>query len=154
MALWFTARDRNLVWIGIWLVANCVVSNSLYFNASVAARPGPYTFFESMTAVAAFCAWAIFRKKSTTEARLLIVIVALNTLSICANIALALNDPPDERQKYAFTVTTNAIFAGECLLAAAVGIMNGLGAGRFGRRSITRRLLAAAHVGVARGAGK
>jgi hypothetical protein len=125
LALWATWHDYDLRPLGIILAAGFATSNILHATVSLESLPGPYSFVEVLIAVAAFYGWAIHRMKR------LIAIVALNLASIGVNIAFALNFPPNQQQVFVWEVTTNAIFAGECLFAAWVGIAHGYRTGRF-----------------------
>lgn len=126
-AFWATCRDEYLRWLGLWLLGGWILSNILYFGHVPAAdRVGPYTATEIMVAVAA--AWAMAERTKWLTA-----ILAFNLVSIAANIGLALNYPPDQRQIYLWAVTTNLCFAGECLFAFGIGVGHGFGTGRFRR---------------------
>jgi hypothetical protein len=110
------------------LAAGFVVSNLLYsHHVPPTDRLGPYTLIEIVVAIGA--TGALFKQGSWA----LVAIIFLNLISISANIALALNIPPNVQQIYAWNVTTNLCFAGECALATWVGLSNGYRSGRFDR---------------------
>lgn len=126
-AFWATCRDEYLRWLGLWLLGGWMLSNILYFgNVRVSDRIGPYTATEIMVAVAA--AWAMAERT-----RWLTAILVFNLISIAANIGLAINYPPDDRQIYLWSVTTNICFGAECLFAFGIGVFHGFGTGRFHR---------------------
>ena len=133
LALAATARDDDLRWIGLWLLGGFIISNALFFyGVPPLRRAGPYTAIEIMVAVAASCA--------VVRARVwMILILGCNLLSIAANIALLLNNPPTRQQVYAWNVATNAAFAAECLLAIGAGGGYGYFAGLFAHRIRLRR---------------
>lgn len=149
VTLWACARDRGLIWVALWLLVNCGVSNIIQFGfvipasdplAMVAAlKPGPFTFLESMTAIAAFCAWADHRHFSPWVARLLFSICLCNALSIMLNIALAFFPHPLPAQVFLYELATNLLYVAECLLALSAGIADGVRSGRFSVRPRGRR---------------
>ena len=128
LALWATWRDFDLRWVGIWLVAGYIITNIMFFTVKVETMVGPYTFIEVMVAIAAMSAWIEHRYNA------LVLLVAINLVSIGANVAFAANFPPDERQIFLWELTTNICFAAECLIAAGVGVHHGYCTGRFTRR--------------------
>jgi hypothetical protein len=136
LALWACGRDRDLQGIGACLVFGWAFSNLLDWSFPATAKPGPYTFIEILVALFAYLAW-----ENRQERRILLV-MCVNIVSICANIALALNNPPDRQQIYAHALTTNLCFAAECLLVTWAGIVDGLRIGRFHRWPFHRRLSA------------
>lgn len=142
-AFWACRRDRYLFWVGFWIATNCAVSNAIQFilvmpaadrlAAAAQYKPGPFTFLEGMTAVAAFFAWSKCRERETGSERWLIALVIANGLSICFNFMLATYSTPTPRQVSIYEGTTNIIFAVECLLAFGVGVADGVRTGRFAR---------------------
>lgn len=133
VAMWATWRNFELFWVGFWLVFGWAASNLLFAYAPVEARPGPYTVIEMMVALAAFCAFAEHRYKA------LIGVVMFNVASIAINVAFATLSDPDQRQIYLYEVTTNLCWAGQCLLAAGVGVAHGRRTGRFPHWPLVRR---------------
>lgn len=136
VALWSCGRNTDLRWIGLWLMLGWLFSNVLQWALPAAAKPGPYTFLEIMVALAAYLAWEAHHD------RRLLAILCVNIISISANIALALNNPPDQQQIYAHALTTNLCFAAECLLVTWVGVADGYRIGRFHWRPFNRRVYA------------
>lgn len=127
LALWATCRDYYLRWLGLWLVGGWLLSNALFFgHVPPSDRVGPYTAIEIMVAVAA--TWAMPERSYW-----LIAILCFNLVSIAANIALAINFPPEWRQIYWWDVTTNMCFVGECLFAFGIGVAHGFRTGLFRR---------------------
>jgi hypothetical protein len=115
LALLATWRDDDLRWIGGWLVTGCAISNALFYvHVPPISRTGPYTFLEMMVAVAAACSL-------TRHPRWPIAILVCNLLSIAANIGLVVNNPPTRGQVYLWGLTTNLLFASECLLVIGAG---------------------------------
>lgn len=111
--------ERNLRWVGAWLLVGFAVSNLLDWYAPLAYQIAGYTAIEMLIAVAAICATTTFTPKAP-----LLGIVALNLLSIGVNGIFALNsinNLHDQQQKLAWEVTTNIIFAMECAVAIGVG---------------------------------
>ncbi len=146
IALWACWRNGDFFWIAFWLIVNCVATNAIQYGlvlpiedsaARLAAvgslKPGPFTFVEAMTAVAALCAWMDQQNDSRWISRGLVALVGCNLLSICFNVALAAHFLPNERQVFIYEATTNLIFAAECLLAFSIGIADGVRTGRFSR---------------------
>ena len=129
-----TCLDRDTRWLGAWLLLGFIISNLLYFGGVPPLdRVGPYTLIEIMVAFGAL--FALVKQLSWA----LVMIIFLNLISIGANIALALQIVPDGRQIYAWNLTTNLCFAGECALATWVGLSNGFRVGRFDRWLRPRR---------------
>lgn len=124
-ALWATRHDQDLIWVGGWLVAGWAMSNFIWALGDPSAKPGPYSLIEAMVALAAVVAFDRHRYRA------LLIIVSLNILSICANLAFASIIKADERQVFLHAVTTNLIFAAECLLAIGIGVAHGHRIGRF-----------------------
>lgn len=135
-----TFRDGDLFWVGFWLVSSFATSNFLWLLSVPAAdRPGVYTMLEVIVAVASYCAWG------NHPCPALKVLVAVNALSICANIAFAAIISPTWRQVHAWEVTTNLCFAIECMLAIGVGL-HGRRVSRFNWWPFVGRNAAATHV--------
>lgn len=128
LAFWACMRDRDLVWIGAWLVGGWAISNLMDWYAPPIAAPGPYTLIEMMVLTAVYCAWAEHRPRYRWP---LTGIAICNTASIAANVAFAANFPPIRQQIYLWEGTVNMIFAAECLLAIGVGVADGVRTGRF-----------------------
>lgn len=153
-----THREPDLFWLGAWLVLGFLGSNVVHFAAleyakvPVLWKPGPYTFFEIMVAVAASCALVVHRH----DRRMywgLVGILCCNVLSICANFAIGwigTNNVPDPRQVFLFELTTNLTFGLECLLATGVGIVSSGRPVHFGPWPHRRRTSAAAGAACAR----
>lgn len=133
LAMWATARDFDLFWVGFWLLAGWLCSNLIFFLAPIEARAGPYTLIEMMVALAAYCGFVEHRSKW------LIGILGLNAVSIAINVAFAAVSDPDHRQINLYEVTTNMCFAAQCLLAISVGVGHGRRTGRFTRWPLVRR---------------
>ncbi len=133
-----TCRDQQTFALGAAMVLGFAVSNALYFfRFAPLDRVGPYTLIEILVAFGAMI--ALFQRGSWA----LVAVIALNLISISANIALALNIPPNVQQIYAWNVTTNLCFVGECAFATWVGLSNGYRAGRFDRWLPHRRVAVA-----------
>lgn len=126
MALWATLKDFDLLLVGITLAFCFLVTNGLGLAAPIEDQPGPYSAIQILISAAALHAWGVHRSRQ------FIALVTISIASVCANIAFLLNFPPDQRQIFLWEVTTNMIFAGECLLATWVGIAHGYRTGRFG----------------------
>lgn len=129
LALWATWRDRELVWIGFWLVGGFLISNVLFFLATLEWRPGPYSVIEVMVFFAAMMAWAEERRLRWP----LLILCGVNVLSIAATVAFAATIAPNRSQIFLWELTTNICFAVECLLATWVGVADGYRTGRFAR---------------------
>lgn len=139
LAFWMTCRDPDLLWVGGWLLLGWMISNVLHAYCNVSSLPGPYSLIEFMILFATSIAWDSHRSCWP-----LLLIGAVNIISICANIAFAAFYPPDPRQVFAWEMTTNVCFVIECLLAGGVGFYDGCRTCRFRRvPALWRRALAA-----------
>lgn len=136
LAFWACLRDRDLFWIGLWLLGGWGISNLLDWYAPASVAPGPYTLIEIMVLTAAYCAWVEHRPRYVWP---LIAIAICNTASIVANVAFAMNYPPTGRQIYLWEWTTNMTFGAECLLAFGVGVADRVRTGRLARWPRLRR---------------
>lgn len=132
LAFWACARDRDLFWIGAWLLGGWGISNLLDWYAPASSAPGPYTLIEIMVLTAVYCAWVEHRRIG------LVLIAIASTASIAANVAFAAIFSPSSRQIYLWEATTNMTFAAECLFAFGVGVAHGYRTGRFPRWSRLR----------------
>lgn len=141
LAVWATWSD-DMWLLGAALMLGFIVSNVVWFAAPVSWRPGPYSSIEVLIAAAAFGA---LDKAGGCTRRFagLVMILGVNIVSICANVALVFNTPPNMRQVWLHEVTTNVCFAVECLLAVGVGVAHGYRTGRFHWRPHLRRQAAA-----------
>jgi hypothetical protein len=134
-----TLRDPDLLWIGAWLLGGWAISNYLHATMPVTELVGPYSMIEFMVLYATSIAWGTHRRYWP-----LLIIGALNLVSIAVNIGFSRNFPPTGRQIYLWELTTNLCFAGQCLLATGVGIFDGFRVGRFNRLSdLWKRAVAA-----------
>lgn len=140
VALWATYRDRDLMPLGLALLASFLISNLCWFaGAPFSFKPGLYTMLQVTIAVATSMAFA---KHCGLALKL---IVAVTLISICANIWFAAIISPVWRQIHLWEVTTNICFAVECLLAAGVGVSHGIFTGRFHRWPLVSRSAAQSH---------
>jgi hypothetical protein len=130
LTIWASARDNDLRWVGAALGASFALSNVTWFLGNVTARPGLYTMLEMFVALAAYLAWDIRREKA------LVLVVVASTMSICANIALAIISEPSNRQLRIHETVTNICFAAECLLVLYAGVADGYRTGRFPSRLV------------------
>jgi hypothetical protein len=133
LALWSSGHDRDLRAIGICLVLGWAFSNILDWSFPATDKPGPYTFIELIVALFAYLAWEVRQQRS------ILLILCVNIVSICSNIALALNNLPDARHIYVHALTTNLCFAAECGLVMWIGVADGYRIGRFHWRPFNRR---------------
>jgi len=139
VAVLATWCDEDLRWIGLWLFGGFALSNILHAHMRVSDLTGPYSLIEFMVLVAVSVAWASHRSYWP-----LLLLGAVNILSICINVAFAVNYSESARQIYLFELTTNMCFVAECMLATGVGLVHGHGIGRFARLSRLRRRSVAA----------
>lgn len=129
LAFWATWRDRDLIWLGFWLVFGYLISNALFFLAPLDWRPGVYSVIEVMVFFAASMAWYVEKRHRWQ----LLILCWANILSIAATVAFAATITPNPRQIFLWELTTNICFAVECLLATWVGVADGYRTGRFVR---------------------
>lgn len=125
LAMWASARDEDLRWVGASIGASYGVSNIIWFFGTVPQRPAIYSMLELFIILSTFFAWEM-RKE-----RLLFALVFVSALSICANIALAAIEHPVPGQVRMHEVITNLCFVFECMLLFAVGVRDGIRTGRF-----------------------
>lgn len=130
-ALYATWHNRELRMIGLALVMGFTVSNFAWSMLPAHERPGIYTMVEMFVILWAYLAW-IERKSA-----FLVGIVCASIVSICANIAFALQLEPGAsvplELRRIHVIATNACFVVECLLTIWLGVSDGVRGGRLYR---------------------